>query len=149
FGAGTISDTHARAALGIPGVEIAAVCGTNREKAERMAAKYGGAAYDDLNRFLDHRPLDLVAIGTPSGVHAEQAIAAIQRGLHVLCEHTIDVTTKKVDSVIEAADRQGVKVGVFFQDRLKPDIASMKDMIVSGKLGKPIFIAGHVRCDRP
>ena len=36
LGAGNISDTHARAALGIAGVEIAAVCGTNRDKAERM-----------------------------------------------------------------------------------------------------------------
>ncbi|HTH01360.1 MAG TPA: Gfo/Idh/MocA family oxidoreductase [Vicinamibacterales bacterium] len=149
LGAGNISDTHARAALGIPGVEIVAVCGTNREKAERMAAKYGGTAYDNLNRFLDHRPLDIVAIGTPSGVHAEQAVAAIERGLHVLCEKPLDVTTKKVDSVIAAAERKGVKVGVFFQDRLKPDIASMKQTIVSGKLGKPIFIAGHVRWYRP
>ncbi len=149
LGAGNISDTHARAALGVPGVEIAAVCGTNREKAERMAAKYGGTAYDDLDRFLSHRPMDIVAIGTPSGVHAEQAIAAIGKGLHVLSEKPLDVTTAKVDSVINAAERAGIKVGVFFQDRLKPDIAAMKQIIVSGKLGKPIFIAGHVRWYRP
>jgi UDP-N-acetyl-2-amino-2-deoxyglucuronate dehydrogenase len=149
LGAGNISDTHARAALGVAGVEIAAVCGTNREKAERMAAKYGGTAYDDLNRFLDHRPLDIVAIGTPSGVHAEQAVAAIDRKLHVLSEKPLDVTTAKVDSVINAADRAGVQVGVFFQDRLKPDIAAMKQLIVSGQLGKPIFIGGHVRWYRP
>jgi UDP-N-acetyl-2-amino-2-deoxyglucuronate dehydrogenase len=149
LGGGNISDTHARAALGIPGVEIAAVCGTNREKAARMAQKYGGASYDDLDRFLAHRPLDIVAIGTPSGVHAEQAIAAIGRGLHVLSEKPLDVTTAKVDSVIAAADRAGVKVGVFFQDRLKPDIAAMKEIVVSGRLGKPIFAAGHVRWYRP
>ncbi len=149
LGAGNISDTHARAALGIPGVEIAAICGTSLDKAQRLASKYGGTAYDDLPRFLDHRPLDIVAIGTPSGVHAEQAVAAIGRGLHVLSEKPLDVTTKKVDSVIEAGDRAGVKVGVFFQDRLKPDIASMKQMIESGRLGKPIFIAGHVRWYRP
>src|SRR3954463_3230670 len=149
LGAGNISDTHARAALGIPGVEIAAVCGTNREKAQRMAAKYGGAAYDDPNRFLDHRPLDIVAIGTPSGVHAEQAVAAIQRGGAVLPEKPLDGPTKKGDAVIDAADRKGVKVGVFFQDRLKPDIASIKEMVVSGRVGKPIFIAGHVRWYRP
>jgi UDP-N-acetyl-2-amino-2-deoxyglucuronate dehydrogenase len=137
LGAGNISDTHARAALGIPGVEIAAVCGTTLDKAQRLASKYGGTAYDDLQRFLDHRPLDIVAIGTPSGVHAEQAVAAIGRGLHVLSEKPLDVTTRKVDSVIEAGDRAGVKVGVFFQDRLKPDIAAMKQMIVSGRLGKP------------
>jgi myo-inositol 2-dehydrogenase/D-chiro-inositol 1-dehydrogenase len=60
LGAGNISDTHARAALGIPGVEIAAVCGTSLDKAQRLAGKYGGTAYDDLHRFLDHRPLDIV-----------------------------------------------------------------------------------------
>jgi UDP-N-acetyl-2-amino-2-deoxyglucuronate dehydrogenase len=149
LGGGNISDTHARAALGIPGVEIAAVCSTNREKAQRLAAAYGGVVYDDLSRFLDHKPLDIVAIGTPSGIHAEQAIAAIDRGLHVLSEKPLDVTTEKVDRVIAAADGAGVKVGVFFQDRLKPDIAAMKQLVVSGRLGKPIFIGGHVRWYRP
>lgn len=149
LGGGNISDTHARAALGIPGVEIAAVCGANRQKAERLAQAYGGVVYDDVERFLEHRPLDIVAIGSPSGLHAGQAIAAIGRGLHVLSEKPLDVTTAKVDSVIAAADRGGVKVGVFFQDRLKPDIAAMKATIASGRLGKPIFAGGHVRWYRP
>ena len=149
LGGGNISDTHARAALGIPGVEIAAVCGANREKAERLAQAYGGVVYDDIERFLEHRPLDIVAIGSPSGLHADQAIAAIGRGLHVLSEKPLDVTTAKVDSVIAAADRGGVKVGVFFQDRLKPDIAAMKATIALGRLGKPIFAGGHVRWYRP
>ena len=149
LGGGNISDTHARAALGIPGVEIAAICGANRQKAERLAQAYGGVVYDDVERFLEHRPLDIVAIGSPSGLHAGQAIAAIGRGLHVLSEKPLDVTTAKVDSVIAAADRGGVKVGVFFQDRLKPDIAAMKATIASGRLGKPIFAGGHVRWYRP
>jgi predicted dehydrogenase len=149
LGGGNISDTHARAARAIPGVEIAAVYGPNREKADRLARAYGGVVYDDVERFLDHRPMDIVAIGSPSGLHAEQAIAAIRRGIHVLCEKPLDVTTAKVDAVIEAADRGGVKVGVFFQDRLKPDIARMKSLIVSGQLGKTIFAAGHVRWYRP
>jgi len=149
LGGGNISDTHARAARAIPGVEIAAIYGANREKAERLAQAYGGTVYDDIERFLDHRPLDIVAIGSPSGLHADQAIAAIRRGIHVLSEKPLDVTTAKVDAVIAAADRGGVKVGVFFQDRLKPDIAAMKSMIVSGQLGKPLFAAGHVRWYRP
>jgi UDP-N-acetyl-2-amino-2-deoxyglucuronate dehydrogenase len=149
LGAGNISDTHARAARAIPGVEIAAVYGANADKAQRLADTYGGTRYDDLDTFLAHRPLDIVAIGSPSGLHAEQAIAAIRRGLHVLSEKPLDVTTAKIDSVIEAADRGGVKVGVFFQDRLKPDIAHMKSLIVAGKLGDLIFASGRVRWYRP
>jgi predicted dehydrogenase len=149
LGGGNISDTHARAARAIPGVEIAAVYGGNREKAGRLAQTYGGVVYDDLDQFLRHRPLDIVAIGSPSGLHADQAIAAITHGVHVLSEKPLDVTTEKVDSVIEAAERSGIKVGVFFQDRLKPDIAAMKALVASGRLGTPIFAAGHVRWYRP
>jgi UDP-N-acetyl-2-amino-2-deoxyglucuronate dehydrogenase len=149
LGGGNISDTHARAARAIPGVEIAAVYGANREKAQRLVDLYGGVRYDDLERFLDHRPLDIVAIGSPSGLHAEQALAAVRRGIHVLSEKPLDVTTERIDTVIEAAGRAGIKVGVFFQDRLKPDIAEMKSLIVSGKLGNPIFASGRVRWYRP
>ena len=59
-------------------------------------------AYDDFDRFLAHG-LDLVIIGSPSGCHAEQAIAAARRGLHVLVEKPIDVTTARVDALLEEA----------------------------------------------
>jgi UDP-N-acetyl-2-amino-2-deoxyglucuronate dehydrogenase len=149
LGAGGISDTHARAAAALPNVRVSAVCGTNAAKVEALANRYGAAAFTDVAAFLAHQPMDIVAIGSPSGLHADQAIAALRRGLHVLSEKPLDVTTPKVDSVIAAAGRAGLEVGVFFQDRLKPDIAAMKAMIVSGQLGKPIFAAGHVRWYRP
>ena len=97
LGGGNISDTHARAARAIPGVEIVAIYGANAEKSQRLADEYGGVRYDSLEAFLDRRPLDIVAIGSPSGLHAEQAIAAIRRGIHVLSEKPLDVTTEKVD----------------------------------------------------
>jgi len=149
LGAGSISDTHARAALAIPGVEIAAVYGRNVEKAQRLAERYGGTAFDSLERFLDHRPMDLVAIGSPSALHAEQGIAAAQRGLHVLVEKPLDVTTARADALITAADRAGVKLGVFFQDRLKPAVVTMKAMVDAGVLGRPVLASGRVKWYRP
>jgi UDP-N-acetyl-2-amino-2-deoxyglucuronate dehydrogenase len=149
LGGGSISDTHARAAHAIPGVEIGAVCGTNPEKVRSLAQTYGAAQYDDVERFLEHRPLDIVAIGSPSGLHAEQTIAAIRHGLHVLVEKPLDVTTAKVDAVIEEADRHSVKVGVFCQDRLKPDVLALRSMIESGRMGTPVMAAGRVRWFRP
>jgi UDP-N-acetyl-2-amino-2-deoxyglucuronate dehydrogenase len=149
LGAGNISQTHARAAQAIPGVKIAAVLGRTREKAESFARDYSAAAYDDLTKFLAHTPLDFVAIGSPSGVHAEQAIAAVERGLHVLVEKPVDITTERIDRLIAAADRAGVKVGVFFQDRLKPDIVRLKGLINSGSLGKPVLASARVKWYRP
>ena len=149
LGAGSISDTHARAALAIPGVEIAAVYGRNAEKAQRLADKYGGIAFDSLERFLDHRPMDLVAIGSPSALHAEQGIAAAERGLHVLVEKPLDITTARADALISAAGRAGVTLGVFFQDRLKPDVVTMKAMVDAGVLGRPVLASGRVKWYRP
>jgi predicted dehydrogenase len=148
-GAGNISQTHTRAAQAIAGVNVSAVWGTTREKAQRLAETAGAVAYDDFASFLAHRPMDLVAIGTPSGVHAQQAIAAVENGLHVLVEKPVDIHTSRIDALIEAADRAGVKVGVFFQDRLKPDIVRLKSLMDSGALGDPVLISGRVKWYRP
>jgi UDP-N-acetyl-2-amino-2-deoxyglucuronate dehydrogenase len=148
LGGGGISDTHARAARGIPGVEVVAVHGENRDKAAALARSSGAAVYDDLDSFLAH-PMDIVAIGSPSGVHAAQAIPALRRGLHVLVEKPLDTTTAKIDDLIAEADRARAKVGVFFQDRLTPDLVEIKHLVDGGVLGEPVFISGRVKWYRP
>ena len=148
-GAGNISQTHADAAAQIDGARVVAVCGRRRDRAERLAARSGAAAYDDLGRFLDHRPMDLVVIGSPSGLHAEQGIAAAQHGLHVLTEKPIDTSTARADRLIAEAARAGVTLGVIFQDRMKPDITRLKELIDAGRLGTPILASASVRWHRP
>ena len=145
IGAGNISETHARAASAIPGVVIAGVYAPTRAHAERLAAQYGVTAHASLDQLLDHRPLDLVAIGSPSGLHAQHGIAAARRGIHVLVEKPIDVTTTQADAIIDEAARAGVSLGVIFQDRLKPDIVRAKALVDGGRLGRPILATGHVK----
>ncbi len=149
IGGGNISETHARAARAVPGVNIAAIYGTNAEKIDRLCREHGGKPYRDFEAFLAHRPMDLVMIGSPSGLHATQGIAAAQRGLHVLTEKPIDVTTKGADALIEAAKQSKVKLGVIFQDRMKPDIRKLKQWIDHGVLGKPLLIDARVKWYRP
>jgi UDP-N-acetyl-2-amino-2-deoxyglucuronate dehydrogenase len=145
IGAGNISETHARAASAIPGVAIAGVYAPTLAHAQRLAAQYGGAAYDTLASLLEHRPLHLVAIGSPSGLHAEHGIAAATRGIHVLVEKPIDVTAARADALIDEAARAGVRLGVIFQDRLKPDALRAKALIDNGRLGRPILATAQVK----
>ena len=149
IGGGNITETHARAARAIAGVEIAAIYGTNAGKVDRLGREYGGTRYQDFEKFLAHRPMDLVAIGSPSGLHATQGIAAAQRGLHVLTEKPIDISTKRADALIEAANRNRVKLGVIFQDRLKHDIRKLKQWVTEGVIGKPMFADARVKWYRP
>jgi UDP-N-acetyl-2-amino-2-deoxyglucuronate dehydrogenase len=149
IGGGNISDTHARAALAIPEVKISAIFGSNAEKVRALAQKYGGKPFGSLEEFLDHRPMDLVAIGSPSGLHAKHGIAAASRGLHVLTEKPIDISTAAADELINAAEQHNVKLGVMFQDRLKPEIRKLKLWMERGVLGQPLLADARVKWYRP
>lgn len=138
-----------RAARAIPGLEIAAIYGTNADKVARLSREHGGAPCADLDEFLSHRPMDLVAIGSPSGMHAMHGIAAARTGLHVLVEKPIDIRTERADALIAEAEMAGVKLGVFFQDRLKPGIRRLKEMIDGGTVGNPILVDARVKWYRP
>ena len=149
IGGGNISETHARAAFAIPGTRIAAIYGTNPEKVILLARKYDARPFQDFNAFLAHRPMDLVIIGSPSGLHATQGIAAAKQGLHVLTEKPIDISTVRADALIKAAEQSGVKLGVIFQDRIKPHIRQLKEWIDCGQLGKPLLVEARVKWYRP
>ncbi len=149
IGAGNISDTHARAARSISDVNIAAVYGTNAQKVERLAREHQAKPYSDFNAFLAHRPMELVLIGSPSGCHAGEGIAAAKEGLHVLTEKPLDITTKRCDALIDAAQKANVKLGVFFQDRTKPDMRKLKQWVDHGVIGKPLLIEARVKWYRP
>ena len=149
IGGGNISETHARATRAVTGVEIGAIFGTNSENVRRLCSEYGGTPYSDFEKFLTHRPMELVAIGSPSGLHAEHGIAAARQGLHVLTEKPIDVSLARADALIAASAAAGIKLGVFFQDRGKPDIRHVKAAIDAGELGRPILADARVKWYRP
>ena len=149
IGGGNITETHARAARAIPGVEISAIYGSNASKIERLCHEYGGVPFEDFHAFLRHRPMDLVIIGSPSGLHAEQGIAAAECGLHVLTEKPIEISTARADALIAAAKRADVKLGVLFQDRGKPHIRQLKSWLDEKLLGRILFVDARVKWYRP
>jgi predicted dehydrogenase len=149
LGGGGISDTHARAAAAVPDLRVVAVCGRDETRVRALAATHGAAAYTDVAAFLRHRPMEIVAIGTPSGVHAQDVEAAAAAGLHVLCEKPLDISTARIDRMQAAVDRAGVTLGVFFQDRSTPDLVAVYDAIVAGRLGRPILADARVKWYRP
>jgi len=93
--------------------------------------------------------MELLVIGSPSGLHAEQGIAAARRGLHLLIEKPIDIDLRRADELIAECDRAGKKLAVCFQDRTAPDLGKLKQLIDAGGLGKPILASAQVRWYRP
>jgi predicted dehydrogenase len=149
IGAGNISGTHARAVAELAGAQVVAVYGPTLDRAQRVAERCGAAAYDRLDRFLDSTPMDMVAIGTPSGLHGAHGAEAARRGLHVLVEKPIEISTARADALIAEADRAGVSLGVIFQDRLKPDLCELRSLVNGGALGRLLLARAQVPWWRP
>jgi predicted dehydrogenase len=149
LGGGGISETHARAAVAIPNVRVSAVCGGNATKVAQLAKQYDATAYTDVAAFLRHRPMELVAIGSPSGLHGEQVQAAAAAGLHLLVEKPLEISLARTDAAIDAVDRAGVKLAVCFQDRGNPRLGLVKQWIDAGYLGTPILVSARVKWYRP
>ena len=146
-GAGNISATHARAAEAA-GLGVVAVFGENRSKTRALAERHRATPYDSIDALLGDRAIDLVLIGSPSGCHAEQAAAAIRAQRHVLVEKPLDISTRRIDTLLDEVRRAGVTLGVFFQDRLKPDVIALKQSIDAGVIGTPVLATGEVKWSR-
>jgi UDP-N-acetyl-2-amino-2-deoxyglucuronate dehydrogenase len=149
IGGGGISATHARAVSEVDGANITAFFGNNQEKVSKLASTFDAPAYSDFTAFLSHKPMDAVMIGSPSGCHADEGIAAAQHGLHVLVEKPIDVTVDQADALIAECERAGVKLAVCYQDRMAVSSGRLKTVIDEGQLGKPILVSARVKWYRP
>src|SRR5215831_6380451 len=147
IGGGNITATHARAASAIPGVEIVAVYGDNPDKVNQLCSEYGAVAHRDLETFLAGGAMDIV--GSPSGLHAKQGILAAQQGLHVLVEKPIAISTEQSRALIGACEKAGVKLGVVFQDRFKPQIRRLRHLIREETLGRILLADARVKWYRP
>ena len=145
LGGGNISDSHLRAAMEVEKLEITGVCGSNPDKVKKLADKAGVPGFIDERLFFDKCPMDIVSIGSPSGRHSEQGVAAATRGIHVLVEKPIDITTEKADKLIEACAQNRVQLGVFFQDRVSEGARELKSLVDEKILGRPLLATAHVK----
>lgn len=144
-GCGVISTTHAKCIDELPGAELVAVCDIIEEKARLLAAKYPAEVYTDYRRMFERSDIDVVNVTTPSGRHAEVAIAAAQAGKHVIVEKPMDVTLAQADAMIDAAAKAGVKLCVISQHRFDPPVVALKKAIDENKLGQLNFGGSHTK----
>ncbi len=149
IGGGNISNTHASAVRAIPGAQVVAVYGHDPQKVRTLSDESRATSYAELDAFLAHRPMELVIIGSPSGLHAEQGIAAARHGLHVLVEKPIDIKTERADALIAECSEAHVKLGVLFQDRCKPGSRKLKELIDERILGKLLLVDAQMKWYRP
>lgn len=121
----------------VENMELKAVCDINPARLEWVKEKFGDgiALFDKAEDLMDSGLVDAVIIATPHYFHPPLAVAAFQRGLHVMCEKPAGVYTKQVREMNAAAKASGKKFGMMFNQRTNPCFGKMRAMVQGGELG--------------
>ena len=98
---------HAQAIRDMSGGSLHSILDRNQERAEELAEEFGAKAYSDIDAFLADPELEIVTVGTPSGAHLDPTLAALQAGKHAIVEKPLEVTTERIDQLIDAASANG------------------------------------------
>ena len=138
-GAGMIAGYHAGAIAETAGARLVAVCREDPARAAEAAERFGVPCDTSLAALLARPEIEAVCICTPSGQHAEQAIAAARAGKHVLVEKPLALTLADADAMIAACQQAGVLLGVALQRRTDPQFRAAHHAIESGLLGRPVL----------
>lgn len=137
-GAGAIGDVHARAVRRLSEVaELSLIVSTRAETAAAMATARGAAGFStDIEGLWANPDIDAVAICTPTGSHAELAVAALEAGKHVMVEKPIDVSLEAANRIIAAEQASGGTVSVISQHRFDHSTEKVTAAIRAGRLGR-------------
>ncbi|MBQ9975898.1 MAG: Gfo/Idh/MocA family oxidoreductase [Clostridia bacterium] len=136
IGCGAIFPTHGVSVRLCERAELVAVCDKVMSKAEAVAEKYGCRAYDDYIKMLESEDIDVVHLCLPHYLHAPVAIECMSRGKHVVTEKPMATNVEDARAMIEASEKYGVTLACIFQNRFNAGTQLVRDMYLSGKLGR-------------
>ncbi len=149
IGAGMISQLHARVIQDLADAELVAVCSRDHGRAKSITDAFAGDPTTDLDALFARDDIDAVSVCTASGEHAAFGIPAAEAGKHVLVEKPIEIHLDRADALIDACDRNGVKLGVIFQLRFLDDSVEVRQAIDRGFLGNPVMADCYMKFYRP
>jgi len=136
IGCGRVARVHAQALTELDQTQLVAVCDIKEDRAKEYGEKFNVDYYLDYKEMLARDDIDAVQICTPHHLHKEMTVNAANAGKHVLTEKPMALSIEDIDAMIGAADRNGVTLGVIFQNRYNDSSLAVKEVIDSGKLGK-------------
>lgn len=118
---------------------VVAVCDLSEERAENVKKELElEAAYADYSEFLGH-DMDVVVVATPLPFHADNSIAALESGRHVLCEVPIANSIEECEAMAKAVKKSKSKFMFAENCNYWYFVEKWRELVADGKLGKPIY----------
>jgi len=151
IGCGRIAGHHCRAIKGVDGVDLAAVCDLDADKAEPYAKEFGVPAFTDYRKmFADVADIDIAAVITPSGMHLEHGLEMLNDyAKHVIMEKPTFMRPSQLETAYAAADAAERQIFPVFQNRHNKAVKRVKQALEAGELGDIRIVSVRVRWCRP
>ncbi len=117
----------------VEGWELAAVASRDLERAADLGPTRAYTSYQELT---DDPEIDVIYVATHNGLHAEQTIAALQAGKHVLCEKPLGCSVAECESIVAAAQASGKHMLEAFMYQYHPQIELARKWLEQGRIGE-------------
>ena len=146
IGYGSFGRSLVKYLFGIPRAELVAVYDDNgsylQDVTRSLARDLDGGikTFTSLEKLIDWGGFDAVMICSANYQHRDQAIMAAEAGKHIFCEKPMAITTSDCWDMVEAAEKDDVKLMVGHKRRLRPPWAKMAALAKSGELGDPLAV---------
>ena len=128
-GCGVISKWHINAINMIEDASLIGVYDTYALGAQKLAQEYGVKAFSTYEEMLNCEEIDIINICTPSGTHAPLIIEAAKAHKNIIVEKPMAITKEQIDDVIDAVEKNNVKLAVISQLRYEEDVIKLKQAI--------------------
>ena len=154
IGCGRIAVNHVKAVVN-NNLEFVAACDLSLENIEILFDKTGYSQRDKVEKYTDykkmvedHPELELIAIATSSGVHAEIALFCIEHSMNLIIEKPIAMSMSDADEIVRRSQEKGVKVSACHQNRINIAVQRTIEAIEGNRFGKISHGSIHVRWNR-
>lgn len=145
IGCGNIGPVHAMAIRDSEHAHLVGVSDLNEELAGKLASEHGAEAFGDYKTMLERDDIQAVSICVPSGLRVEIAETVAAAGKHVLSEKPLEVTSAKIDRIIAATEKAGVKLGCIFQSRFSDGALKIRKAVDDGRFGKLVLGDAYIK----
>jgi predicted dehydrogenase len=150
LGCGNFANVHAQIANKLPEeVELVAFCDRNEEKTKDFQAKYApnAATFTDHQAMFERANLDLVIVSLPPYGHSDEVRLAAERGVHILMEKPIALTSEHAWEMVERVEGAKIKTQVGFMFRFGEAVERFKAMQAAGETGAVGLMSARYFCN--
>jgi UDP-N-acetyl-2-amino-2-deoxyglucuronate dehydrogenase len=138
-GCGVIGAIHAKALTTLSDAELVAVADSVPQKAQELAQKYSVTPYQNPREMFAGERLDIINVCTPSGMHAEHAVQAMRAGYHVIVEKPMEITSAKIDEMLQVQQETGRKLAVISQHRFDAATQQVRKLVEEQAFGRLVL----------